>query len=118
MLGGRYCEPCKRLLCGKAQSQSEDSSIIQFIHHFDANSFKEALRLPCLLCSFGWNAEVFSLSWQESISHGTEGVLYYDDDDLVLRFYYDRPKGFDTSISLVPWEGRFFNSLLDTYGVS
>lgn len=109
MPGEQYCEPCKRLLCGKAQPYSENAWRIDFTHHSDANSFKEALGLPCFVCSFAWNEKECSLSWQESISYGTAGQLFVRDGDdvIVLRFSYDYPKRSSKSISLVPCEGMF-----------
>jgi hypothetical protein len=48
---------------------------VEFDHHPGANSFKAALKMTCYFCSFAWNKKECSLSWQESISCGTIGLV-------------------------------------------
>jgi hypothetical protein len=119
MPGEQYCEPCERLLCGNVQSYSEDNLNIIFTHHPDANSFKEALALPCFICSFAWYREDGSQPWQGSILYGTTGLLFiipdFDEDTLELRFHYGKTDHSSQPVALVPWKSMFPKSLLDTF---
>ncbi|KAF2821373.1 HET-domain-containing protein [Ophiobolus disseminans] len=100
MPGELHCAPCERLLSGKAELNEES----WFTHHPDADSFKAALELPCVLCSLAWNHEKSSPNWQDIISEGTTGHLATSDADkdvTDLYFHYDI---FSTFIALVPWK--------------
>jgi hypothetical protein len=113
MPGDQYCEPCRRLLCGKAQPCSEEdepswSFRFYLTHHPDTNSFNESLQLPCSICSLAWNQTECSV-WQESMSHGIVAclnVLESDDDARKLRFVYDLMH-YSCDLSLVSWKTMF-----------
>jgi hypothetical protein len=91
----QYCEPCKKLLCGEIEPSYEDRGCIDFPHHPDAESFKNALELPCSICSFAWNANRSSSSWLESVSTGTTVQMYetsLDEDIREILFTYNSGK--------------------------
>jgi hypothetical protein len=89
MLDEQHCEPCKRFLRGKAQFRPRNTRGVEFDHHPGANSFKASLKMPCYFCSFAWNKGECSLSWQESISCETIGLVRVQiDSEKCIQFRY------------------------------
>jgi hypothetical protein len=44
------CDPCQRLLRGENALLEQDSEVLSFVHHATAESFQQALALPCGIC--------------------------------------------------------------------
>jgi len=44
------CNPCQRFLSGESPLLDQDDGYLNFIHHTTAESFQQALALPCGIC--------------------------------------------------------------------
>lgn len=85
----KLCEPCRRFVVGDLRLRDDYNSrfVVAFDHHVDFDSYKEAMQLPCSICTLAWlNAKECPL---ESDFQGVTAVLLYGkwEDTLTLRFW-------------------------------
>ena len=45
-----FCDPCQRFLSGENPSLYQENGELNFVHHSTAESFRQALELPCSIC--------------------------------------------------------------------
>lgn len=52
----KLCEPCRRLLVGDLPVHIDKECLdeIKFDHHINYDSYKEAMQLPCSICTLAW----------------------------------------------------------------
>jgi hypothetical protein len=104
----RLCDACSKLLSG-----DRDPSIRlqdKVVHHADADSFRQALRLRCYLCCFAW-AKPFESTLREDNLPDSTGYYfsrnYFDIDHESLEVdglnFPLYPEG-TYPLKIVPWE--------------
>lgn len=108
----QYCKPCERFLRGEAYITHQRRTCVVFIHHPNAESFNNALKLPCSICSLAWEGRLFSLPSRSGITSGTTGTFGKDvgndiSDARLLQFGLSQSDHRSSTIVIVPWRSMF-----------
>lgn len=117
MTDGQYCEACQRFLRGEAHIDYNNvSSSSDFSHHANADAFKNALDLPCDICSLAWEGGGRQRVSRNDISCGTRAYIWKTNKNepsvRILRFRLDLLERFSSGLMLAPIESTSCNNFL------
>lgn len=73
----KLCDPCSRLLRGERDATvplSKDA-----LHHADAQSFRQALQIPCYICTFVWKKPFEPFPGDGELPDGVQSQFYGND---------------------------------------
>lgn len=101
MTSEAFCQPCQKLL-----SEDNTKHYYEVPHHLSPESFAEALRLPCSICSLLWaDLEALNFTRDAPPSRTSYSVLTGDNEDAPeereIRFQCDQNM---VAIYIVPWD--------------
>lgn len=100
------CQQCKVMLEGPVAGDRSDGQAIWFQHHPDAKSVRQALELPCRICSFAWVVEGNSFAQFDDMTDAMQGILQIssqDDNVISLCFFLKEGECNSRHVALGPY---------------